>query len=79
MNNSEHEYLYKLGRKIESLYTEIFSSQNAFAKSVGCDNRTIRRIIRGEQNVSILLLLRISESLNAPLHLLLPEHILDKD
>jgi DNA-binding XRE family transcriptional regulator len=67
MENDEKEYLYQLGRKIERLYREKFSSQNVFAKAVDCDNRTIRRIIRGEQNISIILAIKISKALNIKL------------
>jgi len=64
-------FLYEVGKKIENLYLEKFSSQNEFAKEVECDARTIRRIIRGEQNISILLLVRISEVLEVDLKELL--------
>lgn len=64
MSPDEKKYLYVLGRKIEKLYSEQYPSQNAFAKAVGCDNRTIRRVIRGEQNISLLLLRRIADNLN---------------
>lgn len=63
MNQDESEYLFKIGRKIDLLYRKKYDSQNAFAKDVECDNRTIRRILRGEQNISILLLRRIADSL----------------
>ena len=71
MEKEEKEYLYQLGKKIENLYRGKELSQNQFAQMVGCDNRTIRRIIRGEQNMSILLIKRISNSLDIELNELL--------
>ncbi len=71
MTKKEEKYLYEVGQKIEKLYLDKFSSQNEFAKEVECDARTIRRIIRGEQNISILLLVRISEVLEVDLKELL--------
>jgi len=63
VSEEEKKYLFELGQKIDQLYRKKYSSQNEFAKHVDCDTRTIRRIIRGEQNISILLLKRISECL----------------
>jgi len=63
VDKSEEKYLFELGQKIENLYTNKFSSQNEFSKTVGCDPRTTRRIIRGEQNISILLMRSIAEAL----------------
>ena len=71
MNQEEKQYLFQLGQKIDALYRKKYKSQNEFAKAVECDNRTIRRIIRGEQNISLLLLRRIAESLDCPLYELL--------
>jgi len=71
MDKDEKDYLYVLGRTIEVKYREKFSSQNAFAKAVGCDNRTIRRVIRGEQNVSLLLLRKIAQQLEVEVQELL--------
>ncbi len=67
MEKKQQDFFNFLGRKIEKLYIKKFSSQYAFAKEIGCDARTIRRIIRGEQNVSLLLLLKIAESLDISL------------
>lgn len=64
MTREEERYLFVLGKKIEELYKRQYSSQNAFAKAVECDERTIRRVIRGEQNISLLLLRRIADTLN---------------
>jgi len=71
VTKKEEKYLFDLGKKIETLYLKSFTSQNEFAKRVECDARTIRRIIRGKQNVSILLLLKISEVLEVDLKELL--------
>lgn len=67
MEKADKDYLYNLGKKIFSLYREKYKSQNIFAQEVGCDNRTIRRIIRGEQNASIILLRKIAKTLDIDL------------
>jgi transcriptional regulator with XRE-family HTH domain len=73
MEKIHQTFLDKLGRNIEKRYMEKFPSQYAFAKYIGCDTRTIRRIIRGEQNVSIILLVRIAESLDCDILELFPK------
>jgi transcriptional regulator with XRE-family HTH domain len=73
MDKIHQVFLDKLGKNIEKEYLKKFPSQYAFAKEIGCDSRTIRRVIRGEQNASILLLLKISEALEVELSSLLPE------
>lgn len=71
MSEDEKKYLFELGQKIDQLYRKKYVSQNEFAKDVECDSRTVRRIIRGEQNISILLLKRISECLEIDVKVLL--------
>ena len=66
MDKSESKYLLKLGQKIEAAYREKYPNLSAFSEEVGCDNRTIRRIVRGEQNVTILLLKKIAKALKIP-------------
>ena len=64
---SEEKYLQQLGRKIEKLSSEKFSTQTKFSDVSDVDTRTIRRIIKAEQNPSILILRKISFALDIEL------------
>lgn len=65
---SDKKYLEKLGRKIESLSVEKFRTQTEFSDACEVDTRTIRRIIKAEQNPTILILRKIAFSLEIEVH-----------
>lgn len=62
---TDDKFLLELGKKIEKLYLdhEDFKTQADFSGKVGVDVRTIRRIIKGQQNPTILVLKKISKAL----------------
>lgn len=62
------KFLIKLGQKIEQLSIEKFRTQTEFSDISGIDARTIRRIIKAEQNPTILILRKISNALEIDLH-----------
>lgn len=62
------KFLLKLGQKIEILSIEKFRTQTEFSDVSGIDTRTIRRIIKAEQNPTILILRKISNALEISLH-----------
>jgi transcriptional regulator with XRE-family HTH domain len=62
------KFLIKLGQKIEKLSLEKFRTQTDFSDFANVDTRTIRRIIKAEQNPSILLLRKIAKALDVNLH-----------
>ena len=64
---SDEKFLGKLGRKIESLASEKFSTQTEFSDASGIDTRTIRRIIKAEQNPTVLVLRNIARALQISL------------
>lgn len=57
------KYLLLLGRKIEKLASEKFKTQTEFSDAAEVDTRTIRRIIKGEQNPTILVLRKLARAL----------------
>lgn len=59
----EEKYLLLLGRKIEKLAAEKFKTQTQFSDAAEVDTRTIRRIIKGEQNPTILVLRKLAKAL----------------
>lgn len=65
---SEKEYLKELGRKIEFLASQKFRTQTEFSDSSEVDARTIRRIIKAQQNPTILMLRKIAFSLEIEVH-----------
>lgn len=64
---SDKKYLELLGMRIEEAYLPKFKSQIEFAMACDVDARTIRRIIRAEQNPTILVLRRVAAALNVQL------------
>ncbi|MBE7443503.1 MAG: helix-turn-helix transcriptional regulator [Flavobacteriales bacterium] len=61
---SNEKFLQSLGRKIEKLYIEKYKNQSDFAAACEVDTRTIRRIIKAEQNPTILILRKIALALD---------------
>jgi transcriptional regulator with XRE-family HTH domain len=64
----DEKFLLKLGQKIEKLSIEKFRTQTEFSDVSGIDTRTIRRIIKAEQNPTIMMLRKISRALEINLH-----------
>ncbi len=64
---TESQYLFKLGQKIEKLGAAKFKVQSDFSFACEVDTRTLRRIIKGEQNPSILILRKIAKGLEISL------------
>ena len=64
---SDDKFLQKLGKRIDKLVTERFDNQTEFSIAAGVDPRTLRRIVRTEQNPTILVLRKIARALNISL------------
>jgi len=58
------EILEKLATEIQSRYEDRYPSKLEFSYSADVDERTIRRILKGDQNMSILLLHQICLALD---------------
>lgn len=56
-------FLLKLGQEIEKRYKDKFNSKLEFSYACDVDERTIRRLFIGKQNVSILILKKICDAL----------------
>jgi transcriptional regulator with XRE-family HTH domain len=65
---TDEKFLQKLGQKIERLSNEKFRTQMDFSAASNIDSRTIRRIIKCEQNPTIIILRKIANSLGIELH-----------
>ena len=64
---TDSQYLFQLGRKIEELQRKKFKTQQEFSAACGVDERTFRRIIKQEQNPTILVLRKIAKGLDISL------------
>ena len=64
---SNDKFLHNLGKRIEELYIKKYKNQSDFAAACEVDTRTIRRIIKSEQNPTILVLRRIAIALDIEL------------
>jgi transcriptional regulator with XRE-family HTH domain len=58
------EILEKLAGEINIRYMKCYSSKLDFSYSANVDEKTIRRILKGDQNISILLLHQICLALD---------------
>jgi DNA-binding Xre family transcriptional regulator len=56
-------FLLKLGQEIEKRYKDKFNSKLEFSYACDVDEKTIRRLFLGKQNVSILILKKICDTL----------------
>ena len=65
---TEEKYLIELGRKIETLASAKFRTQTEFSDASEVDTRTLRRIIKAQQNPTILMLRKIAFSLEIEVH-----------
>ena len=65
LNNDK--YLIKLGKKIQKLSKENYTSKVALAKACEIDPRSIGRIYKGTQNPTIITLRKISKALDMDL------------
>lgn len=65
---NDEKFLIKLGLKIEKLSIEKFRTQTDFSDAANIDARTIRRVIKAEQNPTIILLRKIAKALEISLH-----------
>jgi len=63
----DKQFLEKLGKKIELLGSSKFRLQSHFSDACEIDTRTLRRIIKAEQNPSILVLRKIAVGLEISL------------
>ena len=66
LNNDK--YLIKLGKKIQKLSKNRYSSKVALAAACEMDPRSIGRILRGEQNPTVAALRKIAKALDTELH-----------
>lgn len=73
MGVKDKKALFKLGQKIEKLYREQHGSLNQFSIISGVENRTLRRIIRGEVNPRLITLMKIANGLNMHVSVLLED------
>ncbi len=64
---TNEKFLHNLGRKIEQLYLAKYKNQSEFAAACEVDTRTIRRIIKAEQNPTIIVLRKIAIALDIEL------------
>jgi transcriptional regulator with XRE-family HTH domain len=64
---NDDKFLLVLGKKIESLANEKFATQIEFSTVSDIDSRTLRRIIKAQQNPTILMLRKISNALEISL------------
>lgn len=64
---------FKIGNALKEKATQKFSSKVAFANACDVDEKTIRRIFKGEQNLSIQLLKKICDALEIKMSALLIE------
>jgi len=64
---SDDKYLQSLGKKVEGLYIKKYKNQSEFAVACEVDTRTVRRIIKAEQNPTILVLRKIASALDIEL------------
>lgn len=69
----ENDFLIKLGTCISKKAKEKFKSNVELANVCNVNESTIRRILLGEQNVSIKVLKRLSEALDIKMSDLLKE------
>jgi len=60
----EQEVLNSLAKYLNDVYPSFFSSKLDFAVAVNVDEKTIRRILKGEQNISLKILCNISAAIN---------------
>lgn len=63
----DEKFKLKLGMRIEKLGQAKYNKQNQFSAACDIDSRTLRRIIRGEQNATILMLRKIAKALDITL------------
>lgn len=73
MTSKEQKRLNKLGKRIEELYIKKHGSLNQFSIVSEVDNRSLRRIIRGEVNPRLNTLIKISDSLDLTISELLKD------
>lgn len=67
------EFLIKLGQIISVRAKAKFKSNLEFASACEIDETSIRRILKGEQNVSIKILLKVCNALDIKMSELLSE------
>jgi transcriptional regulator with XRE-family HTH domain len=58
------EFLKNIGIVIQKRYVLLYKSKLEFSIASDIDERTIRRVLQGNQNVSIVVLSKIAKALN---------------
>ena len=61
---NKQETLLKLGQAINTEFIKNYNSKLDFSAACDVDEKTIRRIIKGEQNLSIGIFIKICEEIN---------------
>lgn len=64
---TNEKYLLELGKKIERLASKKFATQTEFSDEAEIGTRTIRRIIKAEQNPTVIVLRKIAKALEVEL------------
>lgn len=67
------ELLKNIGIVIQQKYVLLYKSKLEFSIASDIDERTIRRVLQGHQNVSIAVLSKISKALNTTISSIIQE------
>jgi transcriptional regulator with XRE-family HTH domain len=67
------ELLKNIGIVIQQKYVLLYKSKLEFSIAADIDERTIRRVLQGHQNVSIEVLSKISKALNTSISSIIQE------
>lgn len=70
---TDHDFLYQIGLTVRKYRTVIGISQEELSARIDCDKNTIGRIERGESDVKLSTLKRLTSGLNLPCSRLIRE------
>ncbi|MBI2259418.1 MAG: hypothetical protein HYU67_11055 [Flavobacteriia bacterium] len=59
-----YEFLIKFSEYVNSEYVKFYKSKYDFAIACNVDEKTIRRVLKAEQNISFKILINICSALN---------------
>jgi transcriptional regulator with XRE-family HTH domain len=72
---TKHPYLVKIGKKIQALRKQRDLSQEEFAYQAGLARTYMGRVERGEQNLSLLNLIKIAMALHVEVSDIIPKMV----